>query len=85
MGVLDSLLFANTEPSAGVSAVFDQLKLMCNTPPPREHREETSSSRDESEKSNSREESRGESSKRREEDEKGQSRGETEPARESES
>jgi hypothetical protein len=35
MGVLDTLLFANTEPSDGVAAVFDQLKQMCNTHPPR--------------------------------------------------
>jgi hypothetical protein len=42
MGVLDTLLFANTEPSAGVAAVFDQLKLMCNTPPARGTKEETS-------------------------------------------
>ena len=45
VGVLGTLLFANTEPSPGVTAAFDQLKLMCNTTPPRGgSKEETSRS-----------------------------------------
>jgi nuclear cap-binding protein subunit 1 len=32
IGMLDTLLFANAEPSSGTLTTFDQLKLMCGTP-----------------------------------------------------